>query len=336
MAYVPPHKRGDRRGEVEERRTWSPGGVRGGPWLSLESLAVLPEDSVSNVAVPDDSLPLSGLTEAEVAQCLVNLGLGKYANLALSCPLRGVDLQHCREEDLESIGFTFRPHRLSLLEDVRSFVEGGVPSKLLQPHPANGELGAPSPAPPPARPRSTASASDDSKSTSDVKSETPTWLLSAEAGLEAPLERVCAPAAGAAAVAEEGGGASGEAGPRAEEEAYACDEGPRSSPGARDEEGVAEGHAAVGYDAGASPCGAGLVRGTASAESVRSTPSRELLPRLEEAPELALISAELEGLSLRSEAGTAVRAVERGARAPERWGSATPGAQTPPRARAFR
>ena len=66
--------------------------------------------------------------------------------------------------------------------------------------------------------------------------------------------------------------------------------------------------------------GGALVPTTALALSAPSLPS---LPSLaaDELDPANLVAAELEGLSLRSEAGTAVRAVERGFRAPERWNS---------------
>ena len=83
-AYIPPHKR--------ESAT-SP------PWTSLESL-VTPDDSVSVVAGLQTT-PLVELNEGDIACVLHSLGLGKYADVCMAVPLRGRDLAHCTDEDLQ-------------------------------------------------------------------------------------------------------------------------------------------------------------------------------------------------------------------------------------------
>jgi len=113
-AYIPPHKR--------ESAT-SP------PWTSLESL-VTPDDSVSVVAGLQTT-PLVELNEGDIACVLHSLGLGKYADVCMAVPLRGRDLAHCTDDDLKEIGIRFRPHRLSLLEEVAGFRANGVPAHML-------------------------------------------------------------------------------------------------------------------------------------------------------------------------------------------------------------
>ena len=112
--YVPPHKR--------ECAT-SP------PWTSLESL-ISPDDSVSVVA-GRSTTPLVELNEGDVACVLHSLGLGRYADACMVVPLRGRDLAHCTDDDLKEIGIRFRPHRLSLLEEVAGLRANGVPTHML-------------------------------------------------------------------------------------------------------------------------------------------------------------------------------------------------------------
>ena len=171
-AYIPPHKR--------ESAT-SP------PWTSLESL-VTPDDSVSVVAGLQTT-PLVELNEGDIACVLHSLGLGKYADVCMAVPLRGRDLAHCTDEDLKEIGIRFRPHRLSLLEEVAGFRANGVPAHMLlepppqqqqhsQPPPARGDqhLGS-------AATSAVASAlsglSGDVNSAAAAPSETPTWIKTA-------------------------------------------------------------------------------------------------------------------------------------------------------------
>ena len=171
-AYIPPHKR--------ESAT-SP------PWTSLESL-VTPDDSVSVVAGLQTT-PLVELNEGDKACVLHSLGLGKYADVCMAVPLRGRDLAHCTDEDLKEIGIRFRPHRLSLLEEVAGFRANGVPAHMLlepppqqqqhsQPPPARGDqhLGS-------AATSAVASAlsglSGDVNSAAAAPSETPTWIKTA-------------------------------------------------------------------------------------------------------------------------------------------------------------
>ena len=81
---------------------------------------ISPDDSISVVAegLADEKVPLEALTEHQVARVLSSIGLGKYAEACISVPLRGQDLAFCTDEDLKEIGISFRPHRLSLLEEV--------------------------------------------------------------------------------------------------------------------------------------------------------------------------------------------------------------------------
>ena len=115
MAYVPPHRRKPKSSHV----------------ITLDSL-VAPDDSISNVGASDANLDITQLSEVQVAALLSALGLGRYAEAARGLPLRGRDLVHCREEDLEAIGFAFRPHRISFLEEVARFSSEGVPAHLLE------------------------------------------------------------------------------------------------------------------------------------------------------------------------------------------------------------
>jgi hypothetical protein len=186
-AYVPPHKR--------------PGAGPGGRdlegskvWTTLDSL-VTPDDSVSVVA-ERSTVPLVELSESQVSVVLHNLGLGKYAAACMQVPLRGRDLAHCEEGDLEEIGINFRPHRRSLLEEVAAFKASGVPTHML--------LDA-APPPPVAGP------SADGRS--DAPSETPTWIKSARAhltelGVSDERAATLADAAGAPLPASEAGSAA--------------------------------------------------------------------------------------------------------------------------------
>ena len=76
-------------------------------------------------------IPLEALSEAQVGSLLRAIGLGKYAAMCEQVPLRGRDLQHCSAEDLEAIGISFRPHRLSLLEEIAKLALVGVPLSML-------------------------------------------------------------------------------------------------------------------------------------------------------------------------------------------------------------
>ena len=111
-------------------------------------------------------LSLAALSEVQVASLLRAIGLGKYAAACQAVPLRGRDLQHCSAEDLEAVGISFRPHRLSLLEEITKLAVEGVPASLLglAPHdtPRVGD--------------------DDGQS---IASSTPTWLHQAQVQLDA-------------------------------------------------------------------------------------------------------------------------------------------------------
>ena len=163
-AYIPPHRR---QGEGVD-----------GAWVSLETL-VSPDDSVSVVAGPSFTTPLNVLSTVMVATVLRNLGLGKYAQACLDAPLRGKDLALCEDDDLKEIGIHFRPHRLSLLQEVKTFMVDGVPSHLLS---IDDSSAPPSSA---ARPAAGFAAGepapDDHRSTA---SETPTWIKSAQKELD--------------------------------------------------------------------------------------------------------------------------------------------------------
>lgn len=156
-AYVPPHiaRRRDRE---------STKGAGSPPWASLESL-VTPDDSVSVVA-GRATMPLTELNEGDVACLLHSLGLGRYADVCMVLPLRGRDLAHCTEDDLKEIGIRFRPHRLSLLEEVAALRANGVPAHmLLEPSPQQQQQ---------------LLSSGDGGGSADVDpSETPTWIKSA-------------------------------------------------------------------------------------------------------------------------------------------------------------
>lgn len=182
-AYIPPHKRDS---------ATSP------PWTSLESL-VSPDDSVSVVAGLQ-TMPLVELNEGDIACVLHSLGLGKYADVCMAVPLRGRDLAHCTDDDLKEIGIRFRPHRLSLLEEVAGFRANGVPAHMLlepppqqqqQQHsqPSSAQVHSP---PPPARDQLLGSAAtsavasalsglsgDVNGSAAAAPSETPTWIKTA-------------------------------------------------------------------------------------------------------------------------------------------------------------
>ena len=172
-AYIPPHKR--------ESAT-SP------PWTSLESL-VTPDDSVSVVAGLQTT-PLVELNEGDIACVLHSLGLGKYADVCMAVPLRGRDLAHCTDEDLKEIGIRFRPHRLSLLEEVAGFRANGVPAHMLlepppqqqqhsQPPPARGDQHLGSAATSAVASALSVLSGDINGSTAAAPSETPTWIKTA-------------------------------------------------------------------------------------------------------------------------------------------------------------
>ena len=189
--YVPPHKR---------ECAASP------PWTSLESL-ISPDDSVSVVA-GRATTPLVELNEGDVACVLHSLGLGRYADVCMVVPLRGRDLAHCTDDDLKEIGIRFRPHRLSLLEEVAGLRANGVPAHMLLEPPPQQQHSQPSsaqvhsPLPPPPVPllapgdqllsagsaATTAveaasalsgSSGDDNGSAAVAPSETPTWIKTA-------------------------------------------------------------------------------------------------------------------------------------------------------------
>ena len=103
MAYIPPHRR--------DGRSRTNGDTAGVTIVGLDSL-ISPDDSVSCVGSPA-RIPVQSLTERQVANLFVALGLGKYAESALSVPLRGRDLLHCTDEDLVSIGIVFRHARVT-------------------------------------------------------------------------------------------------------------------------------------------------------------------------------------------------------------------------------
>ena len=325
MAYVPPHRRGIGRLPPEPRI------------ITLDSL-VTPDDSISCAAggVEGSVFELTELSELQVAQVLHGMGLGRYAEACLRVPLRGKDLVHCREDDLESIGITFRPHRLSLLEEVERFKREGVAGLLLE-----GEVpdDAPAPAPPKTLSPVLAADGDDSQSSAAI-SETPTWLVAAKESLaELPADAThpgpaAAPASPAAAgAAGAGAGAAGASGvPSADGTSRMSREldllvdsleSMQTASGASASTDLLNrlvdklegtlGNALGGIEGnldglqmGMAEAGAGGSSGAGGASGARRRPSPS---------ELDMITARLEGLALRSEAGTAVRAVQAGAAA---------------------
>ena len=75
---------------------------------------------------------LSTLTAKELAAVLSFSDHAQYAALCLEVPLTGADVSHCQEADLEEIGITFRPHRLSFLALVKKLQAEGVPVTMLE------------------------------------------------------------------------------------------------------------------------------------------------------------------------------------------------------------
>lgn len=355
--YVPPHR----------RRSPEPA------WATLDQLnAIRPDDSVSCLAPsPQEELyPLQALTEFETAHLLANLGLGKYADACVATPLRGQDLAHCREEDLLEIGIAFRPHRISLLEEVARMAAQGVPADMLAPVPGLGETGAHFGAP--VSPVPAAGDAEAERAAADGASDTPTWLAAAARRLErveacpsgeATSRGPSTPTARRRPTPPESGrpqpGASravglsslGRVGAELRRELGREDEAAKRP--RRSSEDAALGEAALGEAARlqgltsaelAIRCQAMGLKARSLDDAVRaSRASREAShahgesaaePRAVEAAGApparthmssgaSAIAAGLEGLSLRSEAGTAIRAVQRGARLPSRWGAHT-------------
>ena len=171
MAYVPPHRR-----TLEKKSSSGTTPIVVKSLVDLDSL-VAPDDSISCIGgASEQHYELAELTEHQVSQMLHGLGLGKYAKACLDVPLRGKDLLHCTAEDLESIGFGFRPHRISLLEEIERFKKDGVPGALLLPDDGTANV---APAPPAA-----ASKRDSGSASTAAYSETPTWLNKAAAALD--------------------------------------------------------------------------------------------------------------------------------------------------------
>jgi len=349
MAYVPPHKRGS----SSSGRPTPPPHV-----ITLDSL-VRPDDSVSCIGGGEELVDLTDLTEYEVAQLLAALGLGKYAQACLDVPLRGKDLKHCKDEDLKEIGINFRPHRASLLEEVERFVREGVPASMLEVPVMVGAPAAPVPSGrKPSPPLASTDGDSDSKS-SAAFSETPTWLMQAKEHLgEAPQR--AAPAAGAAPsamsppaaeavdVSEPSASVPPSAPPVAPPASAAPPAAPPAAPKAKasaDLDQLVDGLQSLQTVGGMSGTAdlfnrlveklegpiAALEKGMAEKRGVGgggsgggAAAAPAAARRAPEAPDpLDLISARLEGLALRSEAGTAVRACRSGAAA--RKAAATPG-----------
>ena len=122
-------------------------------------------------------VPLEALSEAQVGALLHAIGLGKYAAACQRVPLRGRDLLHCSAEDLEAAGIGFRPHRLSLLEEVARMHRDGVPASMLAMAPRHVDDGL------------------------SVASSTPTWLHQAQQILATEPTTAASAAAAAAAAA---------------------------------------------------------------------------------------------------------------------------------------
>ena len=107
--------------DVDATRTWP--GTQAVPMVTTQPSPISPSFT---------PVPLDTLTEHDVVSLLGSLGLEKYADQCLAVPLRGADLVHCTESDLEAAGVTFRPHRLSLLSMIDGFRTDGVPAHLLR------------------------------------------------------------------------------------------------------------------------------------------------------------------------------------------------------------
>ena len=105
----------------------------GSPSFVMSESAIGPEDSVSVVGGHQGgTATLLSLTEHDIAAVLTNVGFSRYASLCLSVPLTGRALSNCREGDLEEIGIKFRPHRLSIMDLIKNYVDEGVPAELLE------------------------------------------------------------------------------------------------------------------------------------------------------------------------------------------------------------
>ena len=61
-------------------------------------------------------MPLASLTEHDVVALLAGLGLERYKETVLSVPLRGSDLVHCTEADLEAAAAKVRARETARLQ----------------------------------------------------------------------------------------------------------------------------------------------------------------------------------------------------------------------------
>ena len=251
--YIPPHRRADA------------GPSAGGARDLADS--ILPDDSVSCVDANDTALDVRTLSEGDVATALAAIGLGKYSEAVLSVPLRGHDLVHVEDGDLESIGISFRPHRLSLLETFAMWKTSGVPLHLLSNAPIH------------AAPTKPTTVTDGG---SDVSS-TPTWLNDAQHIMSQTVQS------------------------------------PSESHSGDSTRPVAPSSSTT--DPSSAPAQATSVVTAAAPRLSDMTPS--------ELSMLDVIAARFEGLELRSNAGTAVRAVQAGEQA--RKAAANPTAWRAPR-----
>ena len=167
MAYVPPHRR-----TLEKNRRPAPHHRR--QIARRPRLARGARDDYPRIWRRTALRKLGELiAEQQVSPNAARPRPGKYAKACLDVPLRGKDLLHCTAEDLESIGFGFRPRSHSpLLEEIERFKKDGVPGALFVPDDGTADV---APAPPAASKRDSGSAS------AAAYSETPTWLNKAAA-----------------------------------------------------------------------------------------------------------------------------------------------------------
>ena len=128
---------------VAAARTGSAGSVLP-PRPSATEPVITPDDSIS-VAGLAHTFALAGLSVEQVSGLLRALELGRYVGAFARLPMRGADLEHATDEDLREAGMNVALHRRSLLAQLNSLREGGVPASWLEPSqpPARAAAGRP-------------------------------------------------------------------------------------------------------------------------------------------------------------------------------------------------
>ena len=71
-------------------------------------------------------IQLTEIDETTTSLLLSYLGFSRYAQLLLDSGVNGSDLANSKEEDLESLGIGFRPHRTRLIKAVKAVRHSGV------------------------------------------------------------------------------------------------------------------------------------------------------------------------------------------------------------------